>query len=506
VIAPRSRLLWLVALVLVPASILPALAPAWSLVFVLATVGVLGLALADAATSIDLLRKLKIRIPEIVRLSKDSPGQIDVKLSDPSHADRPLRLALTLPETFASPDEEAPQQNAIQQILGRAIDRFYRQRPAEGRKVRFADGQEWSVVAWPTTPSRRGQFQMPGVHVERISYMGLWSIRRHLPVKCELRVYPNLLAERRHVAALFLTRGDYGSHAQRVMGKGREFEKLREYVPGDGYDELHWKATARRGKPITKVFQIERTQEVYVIIDASRLSAQEVLINEPAPLTVGSNRLAISQSNATGAPGLPSPQSSPTNPENVKVATTLERYLNAALVMALAAQRQSDLFGVVAFSNTVDSFVRSRGGSEHFKVCRDALYTLQPKLVSPDYAELFSFARLHLRRRALLVILTSLDDPMLSESFARHVNLVARKHLVMVNMIRPAMARPLFAQNVQKVGDIYRDLAGHFQWQRLRELERHLHRQGVTMRQLESESLCTQLVNQYMQIKRKQLL
>ncbi len=79
---------------------------------------------------------------------------------------------------------------------------------------------------------------------------------------------PNLLDDRKNLSALFLNRGQFGLHAQRQVGKGRDFEKLREYIPGDGYDEIHWKATARRGKPITKVFQIERTQEVYVIVDA----------------------------------------------------------------------------------------------------------------------------------------------------------------------------------------------------------------------------------------------
>ena len=95
-------------------------------------------------------------------------------------------------------------------------------------------------------------------------------------MQSEIRVYPNLLTERKNLAALFLNRGTFGIHAQRQVGKGRDFEKLREYVPGDGYDEIHWKATARRGRPITKVFQIEKTQEIYVIVDASRLSAREV--------------------------------------------------------------------------------------------------------------------------------------------------------------------------------------------------------------------------------------
>ena len=76
----------------------------------------------------------------------------------------------------------------------------------------------------------------------------------------EIRVYPNL---RRDSDLKALRQGVSGAHSVRQVGRGREFEKLREYLPGDGFDEIHWKATARRGRPITKVFQVERTQEIY---------------------------------------------------------------------------------------------------------------------------------------------------------------------------------------------------------------------------------------------------
>ena len=198
------------------------------------------------------------------------------------------------------------------------------------------------------------------------------------PIESEIRVYPNLLTERKHVAAIVLNRGTYGMHAQRQIGKGRDFEKLREYIPGDGYDEIHWKATAKRGKPVTKVFQIERTQEIYVIVDSSRLTSREVAI----PSTDGTT-------------------------------TTLERFITASLILGLAAERQGDLFGLVTFSNQADSFVRAKNGEAHYAHCRDALY-LEPKLVSPDFEEMAVFFYAP-GRRALLVFLTELDDPVLAE-------------------------------------------------------------------------------------------
>ena len=70
---------------------------------------------------------------------------------------------------------------------------------------------------------------------------------------CELRVYPDLRAERKQAAAVFLTRSGLGSHAQRQVGRGRDFEKLRDYVAGDSIEDISWKATARRQKPVSKV-------------------------------------------------------------------------------------------------------------------------------------------------------------------------------------------------------------------------------------------------------------
>src|SRR5262249_33001776 len=200
-----------------------------------------------------------------------------------------------------------------------------------------------------------------------------------IPVQSEIRVYPNLLTERHRVAALFLNRGAFGLHAVRQVGKGRDFEKLREYIPGDSFDDVHWKATARHGRPITKVFQIERTQEVYVVVDASRLSAREFV------------------------PGT----------------AILERLVTAALVLGLAAEQHGDLFGLLTLTDKVENFVRARNGKTHYSICRDALYTLHPRIVTPDFEEICTFIRLRLRRRALIVFLTSLDDPVIADSFIR---------------------------------------------------------------------------------------
>ena len=181
--------------------------------------------------------------------------------------------------------------------------------------------------------------------------------------------------------------------------------------------------------------------------------------------------------------------------------------MTAALVLGLAAERQGDLFGLLTFTDRVEKFVRAKNGQAHYSTCRDALYTLQPKITTPDFDELCTFIRLRLRRRALLVFLTALDDPALAESFVRNVDLIRRQHLVLVNMLQMPGVNPLFTDpEVAGLDDLYGRLGGHLQWQRLRELQKILQRRGVRFSLLNNEGLSAELVSQYLSVKQRQLI
>jgi len=276
-----------------------------------------------------------------------------------------------------------------------------------------------------------------------------------------------------------------GIHSQRQIGKGRDFEQLREYLPGDSYEDIHWKATAKRGQPITKVYQIERTQQIYVIIDASRLSARTTHVKNSK----------IKQSSG--------------HEENTdfEPTTIVERYITAALIMALAAERQGDQFGLITFDNRVQSFVSAKNGKAHFNTCRDILYTLEPKTVSPDFTELFTFIGTRIRRRALLLFLTHLDDPVLSENFSQNIDIISRQHLVLVNMLKPEGAAPVFSSaSVESIDDMYKNLGGHLVWKHLHETEKILYRHGVDFSWVENEHLCTEIISKYISIKQRQIL
>jgi len=454
-IVPTNRLLVFYGLTIPPLTLLLVLGDVAIIPAVTAGLVLILITLLDGAYAPGRLRGIGISLAKTVRMTRDRESSLELELTNTSMQARVLRLGLPLPREISSPRE----------------DLF----------ALLAKGVEVLHVLWPCTPLKRGRFHIGRCYLETKSPLGLWAFRSFREVTCEIRAYPNLMRERRSLAWLFLNRGHYGIHVRRQHGKGREFEKLREYIPGDGFDEIHWKATAKRRHPITKVFQIERTQEVYTVIDASRLSARPTVVRE-FPGAGASSALKGSDS-------------------------CLERFIAAALVVGLAAQKQADLFGVITFSDSVHDFLRARGGKSHYSACRDHLFNLHSRMVDPDYEELSTFVRLKLRRRALIILLTNLDDPVLAESFTRTVELMRPHHLVMVNMLRPAAARPVFSNpDISSSGEIYQELSGHTLWHNLRELERTLSRHGVDFRLVDHERLCVELVSQYMNVKQRQLL
>ena len=431
-IVPRTRLLVSVALILLPCAVVGALVPDVAAACIAIGLLFAAIAGADALLARRGLAGIQVEIPPVLRLVAERPAEIPLKLANAASVPKSLRIGLALPTGISSP---APDLSLI-----------------------APPGT--SLAAWPCTPSRRGRHALHAVYLETPSLLGLWSKRAETPLRSELRVYPNLRKE--HIETLFLNRGSFGAHLFRQVGKGREFEKLREYMPGDSFDEIDWKATARRARPITRVFQIERTQEVYAVIDTSRLSAR---------------------------------------------GNTLDRFVSAALALGLAAERQGDLFGLVAFSDKLRQFVRARNGKPHYNACRDALYYMDAEKASPDFDELCTFLRLRLRRRALLMFLTELDDPVLAESFIHNVKLISRQHLVFVNMLRPAGATPLFHDaEVQEVDDVYRRFAGHLLWHKLRETEKVLGTAGVRFSLLDPARLSAELIASYQNIKARQLI
>jgi uncharacterized protein (DUF58 family) len=454
-IVPRTRLIVILAVALLPLAMAsawrPALTPlAWAAALLTAAAAALDAALAGRR-----LEGVAVVVAEVVRLTVDRPAEVVVRIAKRQKPGLRLRVALALPRQIVTDQE-------ISEIV-------------------LAADQEAMTILWPCRATRRGEFHLGRCDLETGSRAGLWGIRRRYNLDSAIRVYPNLVGGRDRLRGLFRRR-EWGLRAQRRVGKGREFEQLRDYLPGDSFEDIDWKATARRRHPVTRIYQVEQAQEIYLVLDASRLSTRSAAY--------------VIERRGQARDGTAEAET-----------TIFDHYVTAALVMAVVADQMSDRFGLLIFSDKPETFVKAGRGKAHYNACRDALYTRMPRPVAPDFDELFTFIGTNLRKRSLLVFLTGLDDPVVGDGFIHAMPLAARQHLLMVNMFRPPGAHPLFSSaDVHGVQGIYQHLVGHMLWESLSETRRRLKQHGVGFTLLNKDQLCSQLVSQYLQVKQRQVL
>lgn len=444
-LAPAQRLLWLVV-GLLPVLLAQAFVPAlgWlSLVLALILVAV---AVYDAWTLPAMAGKVVITPDACTRLTRTNVRPLRLRIAHPLGGLR-LRLALDVPHGLI------PEPVVLE--------------------VTTAADRDATEVEWPIKGMRRGVWPLTRVRVEVRSPGRLWRHLRDEPVQAEIRVYPNLSRDHTAMASLFLNRGDVGQHLQRMVGKGREFDKLREYLPGDTFQDIHWKSTAKLGKPVTKQYQVERTQEIYVLLDTSRLGGQ------PLPR-----------------------QETEEWPE-----TGLERGVTAASILALMAERSGDSYGVITFSDRVHHFLRASSGPAQRVACQDVLFAVQPEPVVPDFEEVITFVRLHLKRRSLLILITDLRDPVAAETFEARIGMLSRQYIVLAFMIQRDGVEPVFKGAApESAAGLYQRIAGHLQWRQIAQLKRRLAAQQVTLVATPEERLVAQIGNRYLEVKRRQLL
>ncbi len=336
----------------------------------------------------------------------------------------------------------------------------------ERARAMTLDPWERRTVSYVTTPRRRGDYAFGGLHVRGLSRLRLAWWQRDLAAQQSVRVYPNLQQLREFDALARRGRlDDLGLRAVRSRGEGTEFESLREYVPDDSFRSIDWKATARRGAPITRQYQSERNQTLLVLIDAGRMMA--------AP---------------------------------ADDMTRVDYAVNAALMLAHVAERMGDTVGLLTFSDRVKSFVApARGGMQTERMLEE-LYALQAELVEPDYQAAVSFLRTRARKRAMVCVFTDLVDADVSAAALSYLSSLRPQHLPMVATIRDAETMALAGEDPAAPEEAYQKaVAQRTLEQRALALAR-LRSRGVLVVDAPPDDLAAAVVNRYLTVKRRGLL
>jgi uncharacterized protein (DUF58 family) len=275
-------------------------------------------------------------------------------------------------------------------------------------------------------------------------------------------VVPSLAGVRRYrLLALQHRLRDAGVRSTRRRGEGTSFSNLREYAVGDDPRRIDWKATARRGKPITREYTVEQGQTVVVAIDAGRLMTQ-----------------------LAGA------------------RTRFEYALSAALVLADVAINSGDQVGLLLFDDEVRAFVPPARGRVALQRLRDALVPARATMTEPDYAAAFRTLATRHRKRSLVVLFTDVIDPRSSQAVIAHTTRGAARHLPLVVALRnDALVSAALPTERPTPASLFESAAAEELLSSRDEALLRMRQAGVSVVDVSPATMTAAVVNRYLEIK-----
>ena len=205
---------------------------------------------------------------------------------------------------------------------------------------------------------------------------------------------------------------------QRLRGGGREFESLREYQPGDELRAVSWTATARRGRVVTRTFMAERSQQVWAVLDAGRLSRTALeLRRSDAPAFAGETEAERDEAHRL-------------------TVTQLDQATTAATMLAQVVGQSGDKFGMLAYGTEIQQVLPPGAGPNHLRLLIDLLSATKSDPAESD--ALLAVARLKQlqRRRGLIVWITELADTAGRPALVTAAAELARRHLVVLVLLK----------------------------------------------------------------------
>ncbi len=315
-------------------------------------------------------------------------------------------------------------------------------------------------------PLRRGDYRFGNVNLRWYGPLRLVVRQGQIVAEEEAKVYPNLLDVRRYDLLLRQNRlQELGLRHARLPGQGTEFERLREYRPDDEYRRINWKATARRHRPITTEYQIERSQNIIVALDTGRM--------------------------------MQSP---------VAQMAKLDYAVNSVLLLAYVATGMGDKVGLLSFASEVDHYLAPRAGRGQFYRMLGQLYAVEAQQVEPDYRRGLGYLAHRQRRRALILIFTDVTAGASMESLVRHVRQLAKRSLPLVVTISDPDLHEMARRHPEDSRALYQRAAAGTLLQERKLLLDTLQRRGVLSLDVPADELSIAVVNRYLALKRRMRL
>ncbi len=328
---------------------------------------ILALLAADYVISREQPFSIERDFDQILSIGVENP--VKIKVENKSRLPLSLKIKDDYPQGFSSSEKEV------------------------GGKVPPHDSLHFRYTS---TPFKRGEYTFGKVSARRTSYLGLWVFEHTFNLETQAKVYPNVqMVKKYDILSRKQMLNLLGIKPARIYGRGTEFEMLRDYQIDDEYRSIDWKATSKKGKPISRVYQVERTRTVLLMVDAGRIMGVHV--------------------------------------GNL---TKLEHAVNSALLVSFVALRLGERVGLCIFSSDIKEYIPPQGKRSHFNVIVEALYNLKADAYESDYKKAFEYISLKNKKRSLIIIYTDLIERLISQELIRYCSTLQKIHLPLCVAVR----------------------------------------------------------------------
>lgn len=319
-------------------------------------------------------------------------------------------------------------------------------------------------VLYSVTPNERGEYHFGDIQVFVSSPLGIICRKYSFPSETTVKVYPSFFQMRRYQLLSAANRlQEAGVKRTRRLGHSLEFEQIKEYVRGDDYRTINWKATARRDGLMVNNFTDERSQQIYCVINKGRIMKMPF-------------------------EGL----------------TLLDYAINASLVLSNVALMRQDKAGLITYAEKLDTFLPADKKASQLNLILESLYKQTTNFLEPDLEKLFAAIRNRITQRSLLVLFTNYES---MESLHRDLpslKRIAHYHLLLIVFFENTELQQLITSEANNTEDIYiKTIAEKYNHEK-RLMVKELQMNGISAVLTQPQNLTINAINKYLELKNRQ--
>lgn len=322
------------------------------------------------------------------------------------------------------------------------------------------------ILKYQLRPVKRGEYSFGAVNVFVSSVLKLVKRKYAFANDKLVPVYPSYI-QMRHFELLAASNRltMLGVKKIRRIGHSMEFEQIREYVAGDDYRTLNWKATARKGQWMVNSFQDERAQNVYCLIDKGRVMKMPF--------------------------------------HNM---TLLDYAINSSLVLSNIALNKSDKAGIITFSNKVNNVLIADRKQFQLQKINELLYAQKTNYLESDIEALYYTVRENITQRSLIILFTNYETLRGLKRNLRYLRKMSAHHLLLVVFFENNELKELAQKTATNIQEVYEQtIAEKFRFEK-KQIVKELHNLGIASILTAPEQLTANTVNKYLEFKARGLI